>query len=48
VGPLAHPIPRAAIVLGLFGATYLGATLALGIPEAEKAFSRARRLLRRG
>lgn len=48
VGPLAHPIPRAAIVLGLFGATYLGATLALGIPEAEKALSRARRLLRRG
>jgi putative peptidoglycan lipid II flippase len=48
VGPLAHPIPRAAIVLGFFGATYLGATLALGIPEAEKALSRARRLLRPG
>src|SRR5207248_395413 len=31
---LARPIPLAIIVLGLFGATYLGATVAMGIPEA--------------
>ncbi len=47
VSALSHPIPRAAIVLGFFGATYLGATLALGIPEAEKSLERVRRLLRR-
>ena len=29
---LARPIPLAALVLGVFGATYLGATLAMGTP----------------
>src|SRR5213075_2102674 len=29
---LARPIPLAVVVLGVFGATYLGATLAMGIP----------------
>ena len=45
--PSLHPIPRAVVVLGLFGATYLGLTLALGVAEASQALSRARRLLRR-
>jgi putative peptidoglycan lipid II flippase len=45
--PPLHPIVRAAIVLGLFGATYLAATLALGVPEASAATARLRRLLRR-
>jgi hypothetical protein len=35
------------VVLGLFGATYLGSTLVLGVAEASQALSRARRLLRR-
>jgi len=46
-GPLGHPIPRAAIVLGLFGVTYLAATMVMRVPEAEAAMSRVRRLLRR-
>jgi putative peptidoglycan lipid II flippase len=45
--PPAHPILRAVLVLGLFGATYLGATLALGVTEASRALSRLRGLLRR-
>jgi len=45
--PSLHPIPRAVVVLGLFGATYLGLTLALGVAEASQALSRVRRLLRR-
>jgi len=45
--PPAHPILRAVVVLGLFGATYFGSTLALGVAEASQALSRARRLLRR-
>jgi putative peptidoglycan lipid II flippase len=45
--PPAHPIVRALIVLGLFGAAYLGATLALGVAEASQALARARRLLHR-
>jgi ABC-type phosphate/phosphonate transport system permease subunit len=40
-----HPVPRAIVVLGLFGAVYLGATLALGVSEARQALARARRLL---
>ena len=47
VALLSRPIPRAVIVLGLFGATYLAATLALRIPEASSVLNRARRLLRR-
>jgi putative peptidoglycan lipid II flippase len=46
-GPLAHPVPRAVVVLGLFGATYLGAALALGVREAEQALDRVRRMFRR-
>jgi ABC-type phosphate/phosphonate transport system permease subunit len=45
--PPVHPILRAAVVLGLFGATYLGASLALGVSEADSALSRLRRLWRR-
>jgi len=45
--PLAHPIFRAVVVLGVFGIVYLGATLALGVTEASQALARARRLLRR-
>ncbi len=45
--PDARPIPRAIVVLGLFGAVYLGSTLALGVSEARQALARARRLLGR-
>jgi len=38
--PPLHPIPAAALVLGAFGAAYLGGTALLGVPQA-------RRLLRR-
>jgi putative peptidoglycan lipid II flippase len=44
--PPVHPILRAVLVLGVFGGTYLGATLALGVAEASRALGRARRLLR--
>lgn len=46
-GLLDHPLPRAALVFSLFGATYLGATLALRVPEATAALGRVRRLLKR-
>ena len=39
--------PQALIVLGIFGGVYLGATLLLGVREAEQALARARRLLAR-
>jgi putative peptidoglycan lipid II flippase len=45
--PPLHPIARAAVVLGLFGATYLGVTLALGVSEASAVTARLRRLWRR-
>jgi len=45
--PALHPIPRAIVVLGLFGAVYLGSTLALGVNEAKQALARLRRLLGR-
>jgi len=45
--PPVHPILRAVVVLGLFGVTYLGSTLALGVAEASRALSRARGLLGR-
>ena len=38
-----HPIARAVIVLGAFGATYLGLTLALKVPEAQALLRRVRR-----
>ena len=38
-----HPIPLAAIVFAIFGATYLGATMLLGVPEAKTALRRLRR-----
>jgi hypothetical protein len=43
--PAGHPIFRAAVILGLFGLTYLGATLAFGVSEARSALGRVRRLL---
>ena len=45
-GFLTHPIPLAVVVLGMFGATYLGATVAMRIPEAERTLARARRVAR--
>ena len=39
VGPL-HPIVLAAIVLGVYGVVFIGATLALRVPEARGAFAR--------
>jgi putative peptidoglycan lipid II flippase len=44
---LGPPIPRAVVVLGLFGVTYLGAALALGVGEAGDALGRVRRVLGR-
>ena len=41
-----HPVPLAAVVLTLFGGTYLGATLLLDVPEAAAMLRRLRR--RRG
>jgi len=43
----AQPVPRAILVFALFGTVYLGATLALRIPEATFALGRVRRLIRR-
>jgi putative peptidoglycan lipid II flippase len=45
--PAVHPIWRAIVVLGLFGAMYLGSALALGVSEARQALARVRRLLGR-
>jgi ABC-type phosphate/phosphonate transport system permease subunit len=45
--PAVHPIWRAIVVLGLFGAMYLGSALALGVSEARQALGRVRRLLGR-
>ena len=45
-GLLGRPIPLAAVVLGIFGVTYLAATMAMRIPEAERLVARGRRLLR--
>jgi putative peptidoglycan lipid II flippase len=44
--PPMHPILRAALVLGPYGAVYLGVTLALGVSEATQALGRFRRLVR--
>jgi putative peptidoglycan lipid II flippase len=41
--PPMHPVLRAALVLGLFGATYLGAALLLGIDEAKRFLKRGRK-----
>jgi putative peptidoglycan lipid II flippase len=40
---LRAPLPLAALVLGVFGAAYLGSTLALGVPEAQGLLRRLRR-----
>ena len=42
-GWLRAPLPLAALVLGVFGAAYLGSTLALGVPEAQGLLRRLRR-----
>jgi putative peptidoglycan lipid II flippase len=39
-----HPVPEAAVVLSVFGATYLGATLILRVPEATAQLRRVARL----
>jgi putative peptidoglycan lipid II flippase len=44
--PPVHPVMRAAVVLAIFGATYLGVALALKVDEASRALGRARRMLR--
>jgi putative peptidoglycan lipid II flippase len=41
--PDLHPIPRAVVVLGAFGLTYLGVTLGLQVPEARALLARVRR-----
>jgi putative peptidoglycan lipid II flippase len=40
--PAMHPVPRAVMVLGLFGVIYFGATWLLGIPEAKRFLRRGR------
>src|SRR5882672_7762870 len=35
--PLLHPVPRAAVVLGVFGVIYLACTLGLGVTEASRS-----------
>ena len=45
--PHLHPVLRAALVLGVFGAAYLGATSALGVAEAGQMTRRLRRLIGR-
>lgn len=42
--PMQHPVIGAIFLLGTFGAVYLGATIAAGVPEAREAVAR---LLRR-
>ncbi len=44
VGPL-HPVAVGVLVLGPYGLIYLSVALALGVPEARGALSRARRLV---
>jgi hypothetical protein len=41
VTPTQHPIVTALLVLGVYGATFVGATVALGVPEASAALARA-------
>jgi len=38
--PIAHPVLHAAIVLPVYGVVYLGATVALGVPEARAVMGR--------
>jgi putative peptidoglycan lipid II flippase len=45
--PSMHPALRAAVILGVFGLSYLGATSALGVPEAAQLIRRLRRVVRR-
>ncbi|HEX9577669.1 MAG TPA: murein biosynthesis integral membrane protein MurJ [Myxococcales bacterium] len=47
VVPGLHPVLQAAVILGIFGCAYLGATLAFGVREADESLARVRRLLRR-
>ena len=42
--PPLHPIVEGALVLGPYGLAYVGATLALGVPEATTAMQRLRRV----
>jgi putative peptidoglycan lipid II flippase len=41
-----HPIPVAAVVLGIYGVSYFGLTSALGIAEARNVIERALRIAR--
>lgn len=38
--PAIHPVPLAAIVLGAFGASYMGVAFAVGVPEAASTLRR--------
>jgi putative peptidoglycan lipid II flippase len=44
--PEVHPVLRAAAILGVFGAVYLGITSALKVPEAAAMITRVRRVIR--
>jgi putative peptidoglycan lipid II flippase len=39
--PPLNPIPAAVLILGVFGAVYLGAAALLGVPQARRLFRRA-------
>src|SRR5262249_51278694 len=41
--PFMHPVIAAALILGPYGAVYLGATVGLGLPEARAVLQRAQR-----
>jgi putative peptidoglycan lipid II flippase len=41
--PLSHPVGMAIVVLGIYGAVYLGLTTLLHVPEARSALRRLRR-----
>ncbi len=40
--PVMHPVPAAALILGLYGAAFLAASVALRVPEATTALARFR------
>lgn len=38
--PTLHPLPTAMVVLGFYGAVFLGSTMVLGLPEARRVIAR--------
>jgi putative peptidoglycan lipid II flippase len=46
--PTLHPVPLAAMVLGVYGVSYFGVTFTLGISESRTVLGRVLRLLKLG